>query len=462
MYVAAETCILAAGRRSSHANRACFRSVVRRAPSRLPRGCEDCRDAEACCSKCLLSTALTQKYDKKSADARRSPACSSNPSNPALLSAIHPAAAPSTELLPPSTHRLDSAVPQSASPPPKIRRSKRSPPPPNSKKPNPSPTNPPSPSPPAESTPETARSLNPNVPAVRIRTSQPVTIQNSIIVSRSTLIDAFDCDANLTVQNTSGYALNPNVYGQIPGRFLDVDGFSRISVYNNYLEGTSGIYLYDYLGNHAASQSVRILYNSAKNIDGRFSNGRNGFLTGSDDNQFVQFFQINGVHNLPGIEVAWNQVINDPGRSRVEESINIHDSSGTPTSPILIHNNYIQGAYAANPNRDTAYTGGGIMLSDNGTSHTRAFNNQIVSTSHQGISISSGYDNDFYNNRIISSGYLPNGRLNPAQNVVVRYLELQRRIRFPKQLRLQQPHRLDAQRQTKQHLHPRRRQMVQK
>jgi len=261
------------------------------------------------------------------------------------------------------------------------------------------------------------RSLNANVPAVRIRTSDPVIIQNALIISRGTLIDAFAYAANLTVKNTRGYALNPDVAGRFPGRFMDIDGFTRIVAQNNYIEGTSGIYLYNYRGNHTPAHSVRIFHNQAKNVDGRFSDGNGAFLTGPDDNHFVQFFQINGVHNLPAVEIAWNQVINDPGRSRVEESINIHDSSGTSNSPILIHDNYIQGAYAADPAHDAAYTGGGIMLSDNGASHTRAYNNQIVSTSHEGIAISSGHDNQFYNNRIISSGYLPDGRPNPSQNV---------------------------------------------
>ncbi|MGE5611354.1 MAG: hypothetical protein ACM359_19045, partial [Bacillota bacterium] len=261
------------------------------------------------------------------------------------------------------------------------------------------------------------QSQDPNVPAVRIRTSEPVTIQNSNITSRGTLIDAFGYAANLTVRNTRGYALNPNVRGRYPGRFMDIDGFTNIVAENNYMQGTSGIYLYNYLGNHTPSQSVKILRNQALNIDGRFSDGKGGFLTGPNDNYFVQFFQSNGLHDMAGMEVAWNQVINEPGKSRVEENINIFDTTGTPSSPIRIHDNYIKGAYAADPLHPVDYTGGGIMLSDVGSSYVQAYNNQVIGTGNEGITITSGHDNSFYNNRILSSGLLPDGTPNPSQNV---------------------------------------------
>ncbi|HEX2972892.1 MAG TPA: NPCBM/NEW2 domain-containing protein [Tepidisphaeraceae bacterium] len=261
------------------------------------------------------------------------------------------------------------------------------------------------------------QSLNPNVPAVRIATSEPVIIQNSNIRSRSDLIETSGYDANITVRNTSGYGLNPNVRGQYPGRFLNVSGFVNVNVQNNYMEGTSGIYLDSYNGNNTAKQTVRVIGNQAKNIDGRYSDGNGGFLTGPDDNYYVQFFQINGVKSLVGAEVAWNQVINEPYKSRVEDNISIHNTSGTAASPFLIHDNYIQGGYPADAAGDSSYTGGGIMLSDNGSANVRAYNNQVISTSNYGIAISSGRNNQFYNNRIVSSGYLSDGSRIASQNV---------------------------------------------
>ena len=261
------------------------------------------------------------------------------------------------------------------------------------------------------------QSLSPDVPAISVETSEPVIIENSRIRSAGTLIQTMGAFANLTVRNTSGYALNPNRVDLYPGRFLDAEQFVNVVLENNYMEGTSGIYLYDYRGNGSDSQTVKVVRNKALNIDGRYSDGNGGYQSGPGDHYAVQFFQINGAWNLSGAEVAWNEVINEPGKSRVEDNVSIFSSSGTATSPFQIHNNYIQGAYPADPYNDADYSGGGIMLSDVGASYIRAFGNQIVSTANYGAAISSGHDNAFYDNRIVSSGRFADGQMIPSQNV---------------------------------------------
>jgi hypothetical protein len=260
------------------------------------------------------------------------------------------------------------------------------------------------------------QSLNPNVPAVRIRTSEPVIIENSIIRSRGTLINAAGFAADLTVRTTRGYGLNPNVRGRHAGRFLDVDGFANVLVEQNYLEGTGGIYLYHYRGDHSAGQTVQILQNAAMNIDGRESNGKGGYLAAPTDD-YVQFFQINGVHGLRGARVAWNEVINEPGKSLVEDNISIFNTTGRPDDPFEIDNNYIRGAYPIDPVHDRQYTGGGIMLSDIGSAYVVAHDNQVIDTTNYGMAISAGHDNSFYNNRILSAGVLADGSPVAAQNV---------------------------------------------
>ena len=268
------------------------------------------------------------------------------------------------------------------------------------------------------------QSLDPNKPAVSVDTSQPVIIRNSIIRSASDLIATGVNHTNLTVINTAGYGLNPNIKGHSPGRFINDFNFDNIVIENNTLDGTAGIELGQYSGNHTAQQTIKVLYNSALNIDGRHSNGSGSFLTGPDDNDLVQFVQLNACLNVPGVEIAWNQVVNLPGQSRVEDNISVFQSSGTASSPILIHDNYIAGAYAAAPTTDTSFTGGGIMLSDGythsaatDTGFVQAYGNIVVGTSNYGIAISSGHDDSFYGNTIISSGLLPNGTAIASQNV---------------------------------------------
>ena len=268
------------------------------------------------------------------------------------------------------------------------------------------------------------QSTNPNTPAVSIQTTQPVTIINSNIQSRGTLIDSEISHANVTIKNTKGWALNPNVVGVYPGRFLYAVKFDNLDVENNTMVGTSGIEMGYYQGDGTSAKTVKVLRNNALNIDGRYSDGNGGFMTGPNDNEYVQFAQFNQCFNMTGVEIAWNQVINQPGQSRPEDNISVFESSGTANSPILIHDNYIQGAYPAAPATDTSYSGGGIMLSDGttgsastATGNVSAYNNIIISTTNYAIAISSGHNNTIYNNTIVSSGLLPNGQKIASENV---------------------------------------------
>lgn len=134
------------------------------------------------------------------------------------------------------------------------------------------------------------------------------------------------------------------------------------------------------------------------------------------------FLQLNNVRATKNVEVAWNQVINAPDESRVEDNINIYLSSGTADSPILIHDNYIHGAYPADPVAPK-FSGGGIII-DGGTADLQAaagfvqiHGNQVVSTTNYGIAIAAGHDIDIRDNRIVSSGMLEDGRWLGAANV---------------------------------------------
>jgi hypothetical protein len=190
---------------------------------------------------------------------------------------------------------------------------------------------------------------------------------------------------------------------------------------------------------------VRIVGNRARNIDGRLSDGKGGFLDfnrrtrrsdGHAESGFkiVQFVQLDKVRGVPDMEVAWNEVVNEAGRSRVEDNINIYLSGGTAVSPLRIHDNFIRGAYTIRPwqgnttdriwDYDWGYSGGGLMLGDGpaGTPATasafvQAEGNQVVSTTNHGIAIAAGHDIEFSRNRVVSGGTTPDGRIIVAQNV---------------------------------------------
>ncbi len=293
---------------------------------------------------------------------------------------------------------------------------------------------------------------NPAVPAVSIRTRQPVTIADSTIAGRGNLIVAAVPGCHVVVRNCRGYGLNPNVRGRVPGRFFSGESCASVVLKNNTLAHTAGIYLLNFQGGPAApAPTLEVLRNDAIDIDGRKSNGHGGFLPFDIRVRMVhgkavpqrgfrnrQFLQLDKVRHVPHVNIAWNQVINQPGHSRVEDNISIYKSSGTRASPIRIHDNYIQGAYNIRPwmpaklgkkRRDGwrykwPYTGGGIMLGDGKTrrpatapAYVIAYHNQIVSTTNYGIAISAGHDLTMRNNRIISCGHLPKGKKIADQNV---------------------------------------------
>lgn len=265
------------------------------------------------------------------------------------------------------------------------------------------------------------QSLDPAVAAVTIATTEPVIIEKSNLRGKGVLVEASFTQANVTVRDTHGAGLNSGVAGRAKGRFLNAESFANVRVENCTLDDTAGIYFRAFVGNVAAGDTVKILRNRARNIDGRKSDGAGGYaITGQ---ALVQFVQFNDVKDVPNVEVAWNEVANEPGKSAVEDNINVFVSRGTAASPFQIHDNLIDGAYAPDP-VNQGYSGGGILLCDgespileNACGYVEAFGNTVLNTTNYGIAVSAGHDNHFHDNRIFSTGKLPDGTAVKAQNV---------------------------------------------
>jgi len=261
---------------------------------------------------------------------------------------------------------------------------------------------------------------------IAVNTAEPVVIENITVRGGGHLITSHYARANVTIRNVRGYGINPNVAGKCAGRFATLEGFANVVIENCLLEATAGIYLLDYAGDRTSANTIKIRRNRATNIDGRRSDGKGGYLAGGEQGtELVQFAQLDKVRNVPDVEIAWNEVINGPGKSRVEDVISIYLSSGTKASPIKIHDNFIRGAYPLDPATET-FAGGGIMLGDGvakdgpagDPAFVEAFDNQVLDTVNYGIAISAGHDCAFYRNRIVSAGVLADGRTKiAAQNV---------------------------------------------
>jgi hypothetical protein len=268
------------------------------------------------------------------------------------------------------------------------------------------------------------QSTDSKTPAVTVATTDPVTIENSHISSVGNLIKTSVAGTNLTVRNSLGMAMNAGVKGQPNGNFVDVASPARLDVENNYVENAQGgVIVHGYAGKRDGQPTILIRTNRARNLNGLLSDGNGGYLPGEGASRQAHFIQFDSVQSVPGIDVGWNEVINYPGRSLVEDNIEIYRSSGTANQPLEIHDTYIQGAYPYKAAQD-AYTGGGIKTDgsiDDTAQDAPAFNsihdNQVVGTVSYGIKFAAGHDNIAANNRVISSGLLSDGTKIAAQGV---------------------------------------------
>ncbi len=237
-------------------------------------------------------------------------------------------------------------------------------------------------------------STDPDVPAVTIATAEPVVLDGASVRGPGTMIEVeVGLPADVTVRNTKGRGTAGN---SGVARFLAIDsGWRSLVVENNQLDKTSGIWA------HAARPTtVRITGNRAHEIVG---------------SGFVQFLQLDDV--VGPIDVGWNEVVNTPGTSNVEDVISLYRSGGTADARATIHDNFIWGAFPDSV--DGEHSGGGIMVGDQGSTvgHVDVTGNQVVGTTNYGISVVCGSDSTVTDNTIISSGRTADGKAMPAVNV---------------------------------------------
>jgi hypothetical protein len=206
-------------------------------------------------------------------------------------------------------------------------------------------------------------------PAVKVNTSQAVVILNSNIKSNGIGIRSWTANTNITILNTRFYG---TTLSSILRRFVSVEDIKNLVVENCYMENSAGIYIYNkYKGNNTPDETVKIRYNKAYNIDCRTTSGRdNGQFfqcnTFRTDNIYQTVDNISFYEGVPYMDISWNEVINRPGLSDVEDNINIYNSRGATWSPMKITNNFIYGAYYYNWQGDN-FTGSGIICDSPGT-----------------------------------------------------------------------------------------------
>ena len=274
------------------------------------------------------------------------------------------------------------------------------------------------------------QSVNPAVPVVRIHTIEPVTIIYSQLRGPGDLIVAPPGSprSNVTVKESCFFGTYPMSPGTGKGHaiflyeavnvLIEHNNFESTGGYHQgYTTGGSAVLIWKYLGDSTPDNTIKVRYNRFHNLDARFSDGLGGYLTDRTC-QWSVGINLLQVFNVPGIEVAWNQIIHEPYQGCIGDSININDARGTPTSPALIHDNYVQGGWDADPRRGTDFSYFGSAITTDGavqtdpaltTAFIKIYDNQAVGFGNLGIAISSGHNVEMYNNRAVSDGMLPDG-----------------------------------------------------
>ncbi len=228
-----------------------------------------------------------------------------------------------------------------------------------------------------------------STPAVRINTTAPVTIQNSLVENYDTgvLIHA-EPGSEVTISGVTGRGG--------AGRFFLGNAVKSARIRNNTLERTAGIYFLS----AQADATIVVTRNKQRNLQ-----------TPPDlvHSSFCQFDKV----TTAAIDVSWNEVINTFGKSMTSgDMISIYESAFAK-----VHDNYVEGAYPSAP--DGSHSGSGVMIDSAGAHDNEVYLNQIVATTNAGIGISSGWNNRVHHNRLVSDGKLSDGTSLAAANVGV-------------------------------------------
>lgn len=242
-------------------------------------------------------------------------------------------------------------------------------------------------------------------PAIRIRTQRPVLLERVVTVSAGAHVVA-EGFADVTIRDSSGFGLEPTVDDVPHGPYLEMYGFNRATVERSLLSHTRGLELYLFDGGEDASRNITIRQNVVRNIDGRCRNVGNCGNTGTYlFSNFVSFNVATGTN----IEIAWNDVLNEPGESSAADNIGLYRAAGTADHPLRVNHNAIRGGYPFPVGEDwtgTCLTTDGDAASVGQVGFVEADDNLCVSV---GLNIAGGHDSHYRNNTYVSAGLLPNG-----------------------------------------------------
>jgi Right handed beta helix region len=178
-----------------------------------------------------------------------------------------------------------------------------------------------------------------------------------------------DC---VTVTRSTDIVIRDSVIGPCAGKAVTIRRSEGIRIEDSDLtDSAAGVYALD-------SQAVAITGNIFTNA------GRNP----------VQFDKVDG----PGNIVSNNEIHNEAGSSDTEDSINIYQSSGTETSPLLVEGNLVF-------NGGSSGSGSGILVGDNGGANLVVRGNVLINPGQAGIGVAGGRSIRVVDNTVFSESF---------------------------------------------------------
>lgn len=212
---------------------------------------------------------------------------------------------------------------------------------------------------------------------------------------------AFAVDNVLKIINQHGIAIYGGEYSSETGHCIEISNSTNITIQGATFKNCFGVgvSIYNSSGIHVVGGNTFIntgggvyaLKSSAIEVSGNFAKNITR-RTGSARGQFVQFNNVVGVNS----SIINNLIINEPGLSAPEDSINVYNSHFTELSPLIIRGNKIKGG---GPSR----SGSGIMVGDYGGSHIIVDGNVLYNTGNCGIGVAGGTFIKVSNNKVYSA-----------------------------------------------------------
>ena len=266
-----------------------------------------------------------------------------------------------------------------------------------------------------------------DVPAIKVLTSQPVTIRNCVISGSGNIVYCNYSGFKITMENNYIWGRNPDIAGKQQGRSVMTDAGDYFIFRNNFTMQTGGLRIRGYNG--SSTESVVVEGNIHKDLTSLVSNGtglpgRAGYdLTIDNGGEWNrQMIILNGINvsagtNSPRIKynILENNEYEADNVSSTEDLINIFGSTGQSlANPIEISKNFLRGAHGNYPmDNYHAFYGTAIIL-DAGASGANfgvveIHDNYLSYIQNAGICVSAGHDCKVWNNKLVNPLYAEDG-----------------------------------------------------